>query len=146
MIPCRILFKIVPDTNVLVAALRSQRGASHRLLRQVDRGQFEINLSVPLVLEYEDATKRLLKEFKLSSREIDDVLDYLLACGNRHLIHYLWRPFLPDPKDDMILELAVAAACQAIVTFNVRDFTGSDQFGIRILTPQMPLRELGDRT
>lgn len=136
--------QIVLDTNVLIAALRSQRSALHRLLRLVDTGKFEINFSVPLVLEYEDAAKRLLNETNLSNQDVEDIIDYLLARGNRHSIDYLWRPFLRDPNDDMVLELAVAAGCQAIVTFNVCDFAGAGQFGIRIMTPQMLLRELGE--
>jgi putative PIN family toxin of toxin-antitoxin system len=136
--------QVVLDTNVVVSALRSKRGASHRLLWLIDSDKFEINLSVPLALEYEDAAKRLLDKVNLSEQDIDDILDYLLACANRHQIHYLWRPLLRDPKDDMILELAVAAGCDAIVTFNVRDFAGAEQFGIRILTPQMFLQEIGE--
>lgn len=137
--------EIVVDTNVLLAALRSNRGASHRLLQLVGESQeFVINLSVPLVLEYEEVAKRDARALGLSHREIDDVLDYLCAVANLHDIFFLWRPFLPDPDDDMLLELAVEAGSQAIVTFNTRDFTGIEQFGVRATTPREFLKEIGE--
>jgi len=104
---------------------------------------FEINLSVPLVLEYEDVAKRPGLVPALSIQDIDDILDYLCSVAHRHAIFFLWRPFLKDPKDDMVLELAVEARCEYIVTFNRRDFAGSGQFGIAVLTPQEFLRKIG---
>jgi putative PIN family toxin of toxin-antitoxin system len=136
--------QIVVDTNVLVAALRSRRGASHRLLRLIDCGKFEINVSVPLVLEYEAAAKGLLHETALTAQNIDDIIDYLCAVANRRHVYYLWRPFSRDPKDDMVLELAVAASCEVIVTFNKRDFRGAESFGIGVLTPEEFLRTIGE--
>src|SRR4051812_48739949 len=100
--------QIVLDTNVLVAALRSQSGASHKLLLLIDSGKFEINISVPVFLEYEYVLKQMLTEINLGIEDVDDILDYLARVSNRITIHYLWRPFLSDPKDDMVLELAVA--------------------------------------
>jgi putative PIN family toxin of toxin-antitoxin system len=136
---------IVLDTNVLVAALRSQTGASHRLLRLLGTGKFEITLSVPLAIEYEEACKRGLgKKSGLRAADIDDILDYIYSVAQRHRVYYLWRPFLPDPKDDMVLELAVAAGCEIIVTYNKVDFVGVEQFGIRTLTALEFLREIGD--
>src|SRR3989442_806775 len=114
--------QIVIDTNVFVAALRSRNGASFLLLSLIGRSLlFEINLSVPLVLEYEDAAMRE-GIVPISREEIGDVLDYLCSVGNKHDIFFLWRPFLRDPKDEMVLELAVEAHASIIVTFNVRDF------------------------
>ena len=136
--------QIVVDTNVLLAALRSQRGASHRLLRLIDSGKFEINVSVPLVLEYEATAKAMLSETSLNEQDLAAIIDYLCAIANRRDIYYLWRPFSRDPKDDMVLELAVAAGCGAIVTFNKRDFYGVDSLGLRVLTPQEFLREIGE--
>jgi len=136
--------QIVLDTNVLVAALRSQRGASYQLLRRVGRSQFELNLSVPLVLEYEDAAKRLLGQIPLRSTQIDDLLDYLCAVAQHRQVYYLWRPLLRDAQDDMVLEVAVAAGADCIVTFNRADFQGAEQFGLRVVTPQEFLQELGE--
>ncbi len=134
--------QIVIDTNVLVAALLSRRGASHRLLTLVDSGRFEINISVPLVLEYEDVLNRT--GFGFSSEDIRDVMDYLCTVGNRHLIYFLWRPYLNDPKDELVLELAVTASCHYIVTFNERDFRGIERFGIEAISPREFLRLIGE--
>ena len=106
------------------AALRSRGGASFQLLSLVDSGAFEINVSVPLVREYEEVMYRELPKLTLASDDVDDLLDYLCTVANRHQIHFLWRPFLKDPKDDMVLELAVTAGCDYIITYNHRDFQG----------------------
>jgi putative PIN family toxin of toxin-antitoxin system len=134
---------IVLDTNVLVAAVRSSLGASHRLLGLVGTGRFDLHLSVPLVLEYEQALKKLPDRFGLTSGEVDDIIDYLCRVAGRHRTHFLWRPFLRDPKDDMVLELAVTAQCGWIVTYNLSDFAGVEQFGIRPATPPDLLRRIG---
>ncbi len=136
--------QIAIDTNVVVSALHSRLGASFLLLSLVGRSLlFETNLSVPLVLEYEDVAKRPGLVPALSEQEIDDVLDYLCFAAHRHAISFLWRPFLKDPKDDMVLELAVQAGCDYIVTFNQKDFAGSDQFGVGVLTPREFLQKIG---
>jgi len=127
-------FQIILDTNVVYAALRSKRGASYRLLSLLESVKFEINLSVPLVIEYEDVLKRKQDTLNFSEIKIDQFLDYLCKVGNWHEVFFLWRPILNDPKDDMILELAVRAGCQYIVTYNKRDFEGIDQFGIKLAT------------
>ncbi len=103
-----------------------------------------IDISVPLILEYKDATKRLVGEIPLSEEEVDDILDYLCAVGNRREVFYLWRPALKDPRDEMVLELAVTAGCDFIVTYNKRDFEGAGQFGLRVVTPKEFLDELGE--
>src|ERR1700674_1669481 len=101
-------YRIVIDTNVLVAALRSRHGASHRLLTLIGSGRFEFSVSVPLVLEYEYAAKAMLGEIPLTESDIDDIIDYICQAASRVEVYYLWRPLLKDPKDDMVLELAVA--------------------------------------
>ena len=134
---------IVLDTNVLISALRSRRGASHLLLSLVGSGRFDVNVSVPLVFEYEDVARRQAPELGLSHADVDDVIDYLCRVGRHHRIHFLWRPVLRDPRDDMVLELAVEAACDAIVTHNVEDFAGAERFGILVLRPGAFLRRIG---
>lgn len=134
---------IVLDTNVLIAALRSRQGASFQVLTRVGRGAFELNLSVPLVFEYEDVAKRQARALGLTHADVDDVLDYLCAQGQPRRIYFLWRPVLRDPKDDMVLELAVEAACDYIVTHNVRDFAGADRFGVQAVAPRDFLRRIG---
>lgn len=145
MIPLLNPPQIVIDTNVIVSALRSQYGASYKLFMLLDTGKFEINLSVPLAIEYEEASKRLVgKKGDLKASDIDDILDYVCSVAHWRKVYYLWRPFLADPKDDMVLELAVSAACEVIVTYNKEDFEGIKQFGIRVLTAQEFLREIGE--
>ena len=137
--------QIVIDTNVFVAALRSQYGASYKLFSLLNSGKFEFNVSVPLIIEYEDAGKRLANATSgLRTSDIDDILDYLCAVANRRIIYYLWRPFLQDPGDDLILELAVSARCDYIVTYNQADFKGAEQFGIRVATAKEFLKIIGE--
>ena len=135
--------QIVVDTNAFVTALLSQKGASYRLLLLADSGLFSMNLSVPLVVEYEDAARRVLSQTALTEEDLNNILDYLCQVGNRQPIYYLWRPFLRDLKDDMVLELAVAAGCKFIVTFNQKDFVGVEVFGIEVVTPKEFLRQIG---
>lgn len=136
--------RIVIDTNVLVATLQSKWGASYKLLSLINSEKFSIHVSVPLVLEYEDVAKGLLADIPLTEQDVDDILDYLCAVAQRHQIFYLWRPFLKDPKDDMVLELAVTANCDFIVTYNKRDFQGAERFGLRVVTPKEFLEEIGE--
>ena len=133
--------RVVLDTNVLVAALRSNRGTSFRLLSLVGSGRFETRISVPLVFEYEDVLAR--EEIGIGKKAADDVLDYLCKVSLHQEVHFLWRPFLKDPKDDLVLEVAVASQSAAIITFNDSDFGGVEQFGIRAIRPAAFLEELG---
>ena len=136
--------RIVIDTNVFVSALRSRRGASFRLLMSLDSNKFNVSVSVPLVLEYEDAGKRLGRESGLTSRDVEDILDYVCSIADHREIHFLWRPILKDPKDDHVLELAVEASAEFIVTYNKRDFVGVEKFGIQIVTPKEFLQIIGE--
>jgi putative PIN family toxin of toxin-antitoxin system len=136
--------RVVIDTNVFVSALRSSRGASHRLLRFVGQADFEIVVSVPLVIEYEDAAKRMSDVTGLSDTDVDDVIDYLCSVAGHQQIHFLWRPFLRDPRDDHVLELAVEADCDMIVTHNVKDFGGCEQFGVEAIRPGPFLKMIGE--
>jgi len=137
-------YSVVIDTNVFVSALRSRNGASYRLLSILDNGMFSINVSVALVLEYEDASKRLIGiKYPLSEKDVDDIIDYICQLANHQQVFYLWRPFLKDPGDDMVLELAVAAQANIIVTYNKNDFQGVKEFGIEVLTPKEFLERIG---
>jgi putative PIN family toxin of toxin-antitoxin system len=134
---------VVLDTNVLVAGVRSRRGASFQLLSRIGTGAFDIAVSVPLVLEYEDALIRHVAATDLSEDDVRNIIDYMCSVAVRQEVFYLWRPILRDPGDDLVLELAIAANCDAIVTHNIRDFAGLSRFGLRLLTPGEFLRELG---
>ena len=135
--------RVVLDTNVLVAGLRSRQGASFRLLDEVGRGRFEIARSVPLVLEYEDALLRHAPVTGLSRRDVDVILDYFCSVAHLQTIFFLWRPLLPDPSDDLALELAVAAGCRTVVTYNVRDFRGAESLGVSAQRPGPFLKAIG---
>lgn len=135
--------QIVIDTNVMVSGLRSRRGYSFRLLSLVGTGRFEINLSVPLVLEYEEVLYEQESELSVSREVVEDVINFHCATANRHQIYFLWRPLLGDPDDEMVLELAVKAGCDYIVTYNKTDFRGVESFGIRAIEPGSFLKEIG---
>ncbi|MFH5834231.1 putative toxin-antitoxin system toxin component, PIN family [Halalkalibaculum sp. DA384] len=137
------MISVVIDTNVLISALRSNRGASFKLISLIGTGKFDISFSVPLLIEYEAVSKR--KKFEhLIDRDIDDLLNYLCKVADKRDIFFLWRPFLKDPKDDMILELAVEAGCEYIITYNLDDFKGIEQFGLEAITPKQFLIKIDE--
>jgi len=138
------LNKVVIDTNVILSALLSKKGASYKLLMLTGSDKFQIVLSVPLVLEYEEVVVRNVEKTELSIDEIGDIIDYLCSISEHKEIYYLWRPFLKDPDDDMLLELAVSAGCNIIVTYNKNDFKGVDKFGIQVMTAKEFIEEIGD--
>ena len=129
------MYQVVLDTNILVAALRSRNGASWHLLGQLGNGQWRPNLTVAVVLEYEATLKRNCRALGLSERDIDTLLDGLCSQSGLHRQYFFWRPALPDPNDDCVLEAAVASHSDFVITFNRRDFVGIESFGIRCLTP-----------
>lgn len=134
---------VVIDTNVLVSALRSNKGASFALLSKVLQGEVSPYLSVPLYIEYQDVLLRKGKVPAFSNAEIHLFLRTFCSLCMHQEIFFLWRPCLKDPKDDMVLELAVASRSSIIVTHNVRGFKGSELFGIKIFTPNEFLRTQG---
>ncbi|HEY0723564.1 MAG TPA: putative toxin-antitoxin system toxin component, PIN family [Pyrinomonadaceae bacterium] len=128
--------KVVLDTNVLVAAMRSRRGASFALVSSIPSPEFQLCLSVSLYVEWQAVITR--SENLPSGRTENDALAFLRYLASQaHLqeIHFLWRPFLRDADDDMILELAFAAGCRYIISHNVKDFHGVEQFGITAIGP-----------
>jgi predicted nucleic acid-binding protein len=135
------MVRAVLDTNVIVSALRSRRGPAFRLLSLVGSGRFEISLSVALALEYEDAAGRAAL---VSPDTLDTVLAYLCSEAHQQRIFFRWRPSTPDPGDEMVLELAVAARATHLVTYNVRHFSGASRFGIHVVRPAEFLQEIGE--
>ncbi len=134
---------IVIDTNVLISGLRSAGGASYQLLRRTGSSEFGLSVAVPLNLEYEAVAKEHARDLGLTFGDIDDLLDYICSVADPRTIFYLWRPFLRDPRDDLVLELAVEANADCIVTHNRRDFVGAEQFGVKIVSPGAFLQQLG---
>jgi putative PIN family toxin of toxin-antitoxin system len=134
--------RIILDTNVLYAGLYSSDGASYQVLRAIERGDIQIVLSPTLLFEYEEILYRNQAELGLSGQHIEAILDNLCALSDHQQIYYLWRAFLPDPKDDHILEVAIASRTRIIVTHNLKDFKGIEKmFGIRPMTPKEFLKE-----
>lgn len=138
------MIDVVVDTNVLVAAFRSSLGASFRLLQTLERRQWRPVISPALALEYEAVLKRDVAGLGLSLVDIDDFTEYLCSRARPVQIYFRWRPMLPDPDDDRILEVAVRTG-SPIVTFNVRDFRGSESLGIRTMRPGELLAIMGDQ-
>lgn len=128
------MLEVVIDTNILVAAFRSSRGASYRLLQTLEQRRWRPVVSPVLALEYESVLKRGVGESGLGAADIDDFIEYLCSRARLVQVYFRWRPMLPDPDDDRILEVAVRTG-SPIVTFNVRDFRGAERFGIRTMSP-----------
>ena len=128
--------RVAFDTSVLVAAAKSRRGASFALVQSIPNPRFEVALSVALYAEWQAVLTR--PEHLPMGQTPEQALAFLrYLAGQCHLqeIFYLWRPYLKDADDDMVLELAVAARCSHILTHNLKDFRGADLFGIVAITP-----------
>lgn len=129
---------------MLVAAIRSRNGASFRIVSQIPSPLFQLCVSLGLYLEWQEVLCR--PENIPPGRTRADAIAFvrsLLQHASLHEIHFLWRPVLNDADDDMILELAFSAGCEHIVTHNIRDFRGSERFGIVAITPREFLQKIG---
>lgn len=143
------IMRAVLDTNILVAGLSSRRGASHGLLRHVLGRRLRILAAPALWLEYEAVLKRpeIRRMHGLSETDVDTFLDALAILVEPVSMNYLWRPQLCDPKDEMVLETALNAGADALVTFNQRDFRpASERFALRLLLPAECLALLETQT
>ena len=139
------IWQIVIDTNVIIAAIRSKRGASYKLLLTLaSNTNWQINLSTALLLEYEEKLKDQSEIHGYTDEEIDDFLNFICSVANEPAIYFRWRPFLKDEDDEMILDLAIAANADFIVTFNIKDFRETDRFNIKAITPFEFLQILGE--
>jgi putative PIN family toxin of toxin-antitoxin system len=134
--------KIVMDTNILFAGLYSKNGASFKVLELLNAGVSKLTLSTPLLFEYEDVLKRNQELLNLTGSEIEVILDNICRIAQHQKVYFLWRPYLPDPKDDLVLELAVASNVPTIVTHNIKDFVGVEKFGVEAITPKTLLERL----
>jgi len=137
--------RIVADTDVIVAAMRSPSGASAAILQAARQNQVTLLVSVPLAMEYEAVCSEPEHGLAagLSESEVAAYLDVILAMAEPVETHFLWRPQLRDPGDEMVLEAAVNGRADALVTFNMRDFgTAPGQFGIELLLPRDALERI----
>ena len=131
--------RLVLDTDAVIAGMRSPGGASAAIIRAVRGRQATLLLSVPLALEYEAVCRRPEHRLEagLSVRQVEVFLDAIIALGEPVQTHFLWRPQLRDPNDEMVLEAAVNGRADALVTFNMRDYgTAATQFGVKVLLPR----------
>ena len=140
--------KIVIDTNVILTALYSNKGASHKLLVWLFKSDKKYNvISNTLVLEYTDVltrTKNMKHYSHLNKDEIESFIDDICTISYHQKIYFMWRPFLKDSNDDMVLEVAVNSGAKAIVTFNPKDFKGvKEKFNIDIISPKIFLQNKG---
>ena len=127
---------VVIDTNVLVAAFRSSRGAANRLLVRLDDERFEIAVSTPLLFEYEDVLKRPEMSQFISHEDVDEAIENIRVIAKEYEIFFLWRLLAADPDDAFILELAVRSNAEYLVTYNPKDFASVADFGITLITPR----------
>ena len=137
--------RLVLDTAVIVAASRSDAGASRQLVLAALGKRFELILSVPLVLEYEAVLKRPAQLTALHGtvQEIDKLLDALISVAKPVYRSFFWRPLLRDADDDMVLETALSGHADLLVTFNQRDFEpGSSALGIDVVSPREALKRI----
>ena len=128
--------RIVLDTSVLVAAARSRNGASYQLVSMLPTPRFGFALTIALYTEWQAVLSR--PEHIPTGVSVDGVLGYLrylLSLAHHQDVHFLWRPFLHDPNDDMVLECAVGSGSQYIVTHNVKDFRRAPELKVQAITP-----------
>jgi predicted nucleic acid-binding protein len=128
------------DTSTLISALRSSAGASYAVLQAIRAKRIKIALSVALALEYEDVATRPGVVPALDARSVGVVVDVLCALAVQQKVYFSWRPYLIDPGDDMVLEVALAAGTPYIITNNLRHFSGCESLGIRAVTPAEALK------
>lgn len=141
--------RLILDTATMVAAIRSDAGASRRLLEAALERRFTILATVPLMIEYQAVmtASEHLEAAGLSAEDVNTLLDAVAAVVEPVRLLFLWRPAVRDPNDDMVLEAAVNRRADAIVTFNRRDFgTVAERFGIAIHSPGEALRRLEKTT
>lgn len=137
--------RVVLDTSILVAALRSRRGASNRLLARVAHPKLHPLVSTVLFLEYEDVLMRPETRLatKMDAAGVEGFLAAFASAAEGVDVNFRWRPQLTDPNDELVLEAAVNGAADALVTHNVRDFReAAPRFGLRVLLPRELLKEL----
>jgi putative PIN family toxin of toxin-antitoxin system len=154
--PCNIAgnipqsgMRLVVDTSVMVAAIRSDTGASRHLLVAGLTGRFTMLASVPLLMEYQAVMSRPehLAASRLSVSDVEALLDAVAAASEPVMLDFLWRPALPDADDDMVLETGVNGRADAIVTFNRRHFVQvTERFGIAVLPPAEAVSRLEKRS
>ncbi len=130
-----VTMKIVQDSNIIYAGLYSDKGASYQILKDARNDKINPVLTVSLYEEYSDILRRPPLSNVIAENEIKGFLDFFCKKAYLQDIFFLWRLFLKDPKDDMVLEAAVASQSEIIITHNIKDFEGIERFGIEAMLP-----------
>jgi putative PIN family toxin of toxin-antitoxin system len=137
--------RIVLDTSVVVAALRTRSGAGNAVLRLVAQRRVTILATPPLFLEYEEVLKRAEQQLAhgLTPEAVDEFLAELAALIEPVELHFQWRPQGPDPNDEMVLEAAINGQADVLVTYNLADFAGiAERFRIEVMHPADLLKRI----
>ncbi|MCE7987692.1 MAG: putative toxin-antitoxin system toxin component, PIN family [Caldilinea sp. CFX5] len=133
------MLRVVLDTDVIIASMRSPTGASAAILKAAYLGQAQLLVSVALAIEYE-AKCTLPEHYRASGINLKDALAFvngIIALAEPVMQYFFWRPQLRDPGDEMVLEIAINGRADMIVTFNLRDYGQAPQrFGIALLQPK----------
>jgi len=137
-------YRVILDTNVILAAMRSRTGASYRLLMTIVHARWQSVMTPALMYEYEDVARRPGNAPGLSPQDITDILDLIYRESHRQLVWFSWRPASPDPGDDLVLDAAIAGGCDFVVSFNERHLRAAWDFGIEVLTPAALLKLIGE--
>jgi predicted nucleic acid-binding protein len=137
-------YRVILDTNVILAAMRSQTGASHRLLLTMGHPRWQCVITPALMYEYEDVARRPGNAPGLSPQEITNILDLIYQQSHRQLVWFSWRPLSSDPGDDAILDAAIAGGCDYVVSFKERHLRAARGFGIEVLKPSGLLKLIGE--
>src|SRR6266576_2413328 len=137
-------YRVILDTNVIVAAMRSRTGASYRLLLTIGHPRWQSVVTPALMYEYEDVARRPDSVPGLSPQDITDILDLIYQQSHRQLVWFSWRPVSLDPGDDLVLDAAVAGGCDFVVSFNERHLKAAREFGIQVLRPAELLKLIGE--
>lgn len=137
-------YRVILDTNVILAAMRSQTGASHRLLLTIGHPRWQSVITPALMYEYEDVARRPGATPGLSPQDVMDILNMIYRESHRQFVWFSWRPLSPDPGDDAILEAAIAGRCDFVVSFNQRHLRVARDFGVEVLKPVDLLRLIGE--
>ncbi len=136
-------FQIVMDTNVLVSGVRSKKGASYQLISNLNDSSWQLNISVALILEYEEVLTRMMDELSIVTKDIDNLIDGICAISNKHSISYMWRPIANDADDDFLVDLAINAQADYIISYNKKDIQPVQKFGIEVVSPKEFLQITG---
>jgi putative PIN family toxin of toxin-antitoxin system len=128
----------------LSLVLRSNQGASYKLLSILNDRRWQVNVSTALMYEYEEILKDASKGLELTLQDVDLAIAAICNIANFHPIFFLWRPMLKDADDEFLVDLAFKAQADFIITYNQKDLQAVEKFGIQVVTPKQFLQIVGE--